>query len=183
MSEQALKRIPTTFRTVEELFGQIIEINNKTTKDMDIAANNMGKTVKTWIVITMVIGLLAAIFTAIGIAKSIVTQCLHVWKQQKNCLWRHGYWIWYNRKWWTWMLQKAMAKMVTAIQRVIEDATKLSQAAVEGKLATRADATKHQGDFRRIIEGVNSTPTQLSVLSTFLRNMLTASAREISRQR
>jgi methyl-accepting chemotaxis protein len=28
---------------------------------------------------------------------------------------------------------------------------------VDGKLATRADAEKHQGDFRKIIEGVNST--------------------------
>jgi len=28
---------------------------------------------------------------------------------------------------------------------------------VDGKLATRADATKHQGDFRKIVEGVNET--------------------------
>jgi methyl-accepting chemotaxis protein len=40
---------------------------------------------------------------------------------------------------------------------LIEDANKLSQAAVEGKLSTRADATKHQGDFRKIVQGVNDT--------------------------
>ena len=33
----------------------------------------------------------------------------------------------------------------------------LARAAVEGKLATRADASKHGGDYRRIVEGVNST--------------------------
>jgi len=33
----------------------------------------------------------------------------------------------------------------------------LTQAALEGKLATRADATKHQGDFRKVIEGFNLT--------------------------
>jgi methyl-accepting chemotaxis protein len=33
----------------------------------------------------------------------------------------------------------------------------LSKAAVEGKLETRADAAKHQGDFRKIVEGVNNT--------------------------
>ena len=33
----------------------------------------------------------------------------------------------------------------------------LTQAMLEGKLAMRADATKHQGDFRKIIEGVNLT--------------------------
>ncbi len=33
----------------------------------------------------------------------------------------------------------------------------LSQAAVEGRLEVRADAAKHRGDFRRIVEGVNAT--------------------------
>ena len=33
----------------------------------------------------------------------------------------------------------------------------LSKAAVEGKLDTRADAAKHQGDYRKIVEGVNGT--------------------------
>ncbi|WP_051283713.1 HAMP domain-containing methyl-accepting chemotaxis protein [Desulforegula conservatrix] len=46
---------------------------------------------------------------------------------------------------------------IDAIIAMITDANMLTKAAVEGKLATRADATKHQGDFRRIIEGVNST--------------------------
>lgn len=26
-----------------------------------------------------------------------------------------------------------------------------------GKLATRADATKHEGDYRKVVEGVNNT--------------------------
>jgi methyl-accepting chemotaxis protein len=43
------------------------------------------------------------------------------------------------------------------INALITDAHGLAQAAVEGKLATRARAEKHQGDFRRIIEGVNNT--------------------------
>jgi len=33
----------------------------------------------------------------------------------------------------------------------------LSKAAVEGKLASRADTTKHQGAYREVIEGVNET--------------------------
>ncbi|MBN8441058.1 MAG: nitrate- and nitrite sensing domain-containing protein [Thauera sp.] len=43
------------------------------------------------------------------------------------------------------------------IKALIEDANMLAQAAVEGRLETRADASKHQGDYRRIVEGVNST--------------------------
>ncbi|HEX8963226.1 MAG TPA: methyl-accepting chemotaxis protein [Rhodocyclaceae bacterium] len=43
------------------------------------------------------------------------------------------------------------------IKALIEDADMLAQAAVEGRLKVRADAARHAGDFRRIIEGVNAT--------------------------
>jgi methyl-accepting chemotaxis protein len=43
------------------------------------------------------------------------------------------------------------------IQSLVNDANMLSVAAIEGRLATRADAAKHQGDFRKIVEGVNGT--------------------------
>jgi methyl-accepting chemotaxis protein len=46
---------------------------------------------------------------------------------------------------------------VDAINLLIADAGMLARAAVDGKLATRADASKHQGDFRKIVEGVNLT--------------------------
>jgi methyl-accepting chemotaxis protein len=44
-----------------------------------------------------------------------------------------------------------------ALNAMLADAAMLSQAAVEGKLATRAEASKHQGDYRKVIEGVNAT--------------------------
>ncbi|WAJ37154.1 methyl-accepting chemotaxis protein [Pseudomonas sp. GOM7] len=40
---------------------------------------------------------------------------------------------------------------------LIEDTQMLSQAALDGRLDTRADASRHQGDFRRIVEGINDT--------------------------
>ncbi len=46
---------------------------------------------------------------------------------------------------------------IDAITLLVVDAKTLAKAAVEGKLATRADASKHQGDFRAIVEGVNNT--------------------------
>ena len=46
---------------------------------------------------------------------------------------------------------------IDAINLLVFDAKTLARAAVEGKLATRADASKHQGDFRAIVEGVNNT--------------------------
>ena len=57
----------------------------------------------------------------------------------------------------TGMLQVAMHKMVEAINALVTDAKMLGVAAVDGNLATRADASKHQGDFRKIVEGVNNT--------------------------
>ena len=46
---------------------------------------------------------------------------------------------------------------INNVNALVADAGMLSKAAVEGKLATRADAAKHQGDYRKIVEGVNQT--------------------------
>ena len=46
---------------------------------------------------------------------------------------------------------------IDAVNALVADAGALSKAAVEGKLATRADASKHQGDYRKIVQGVNDT--------------------------
>jgi len=54
-------------------------------------------------------------------------------------------------------VSRAVASVQQAVQAMIADATLLSKAAVDGKLATRADASKHQGDFRAIVQGVNDT--------------------------
>ena len=54
-------------------------------------------------------------------------------------------------------LMPALTAMMENIQALIADAGTLSRAAVEGKLSTRADASKHSGDYRKIVEGVNQT--------------------------
>ena len=46
---------------------------------------------------------------------------------------------------------------IDAVNALIADASMLAQAARDGKLGTRADAVKHQGDFRIIVQGVNET--------------------------
>ncbi|HNM06218.1 MAG TPA: MCP four helix bundle domain-containing protein, partial [Leptospiraceae bacterium] len=51
----------------------------------------------------------------------------------------------------------ALKRISTAVQALIKDSEILTRAAVEGKLSTRADATKHQGEYRKIVEGVNQT--------------------------
>ena len=46
---------------------------------------------------------------------------------------------------------------IDAVNELVADAAMLAEAAVEGRLATRADEEKHGGDFRKIVEGVNDT--------------------------
>jgi methyl-accepting chemotaxis protein len=54
-------------------------------------------------------------------------------------------------------INTAISGVVTSIGSLVSDAGMLSKAAVEGKLATRADASKHQGDYRKVVHGVNNT--------------------------
>lgn len=58
-------------------------------------------------------------------------------------------------------LQTAMVKMAEAVNDMIADVTKLTSAAVHGRITERADAAKHQGDYRKIIEGVNNIMDRL----------------------
>jgi len=41
---------------------------------------------------------------------------------------------------------------IDAVNALVADAVMLSHAAVEGKLSTRADASKHAGDYHKIVE-------------------------------
>ena len=55
------------------------------------------------------------------------------------------------------MLGKAMVAMKQNIDAVLRDTRELATAAIEGRLKTRADAGRHQGEFRSVIEAVNGT--------------------------
>jgi methyl-accepting chemotaxis protein len=54
-------------------------------------------------------------------------------------------------------LEANLNRCIGAINALVADAEVLAGAAVEGRLATRADATRHQGEYRRVMEGVNRT--------------------------
>jgi methyl-accepting chemotaxis protein len=54
-------------------------------------------------------------------------------------------------------MMASMKHMSQSIQAMTGDVNTLSQAAADGKLDVRADAAKHQGEFRTLVEGVNKT--------------------------
>jgi methyl-accepting chemotaxis protein len=54
-------------------------------------------------------------------------------------------------------IKNSLNRAIDAVNALVADANHLAVAAVEGRLATRADASKHEGDFHKIVQGVNDT--------------------------
>ncbi|WP_417068066.1 methyl-accepting chemotaxis protein [Niveibacterium terrae] len=54
-------------------------------------------------------------------------------------------------------INQALTKAKDAVEALVVDAKQLSQAAVKGELKTRADAARHQGEFKAVVQGVNDT--------------------------
>ncbi len=54
-------------------------------------------------------------------------------------------------------LKVSFNKCFEAVRRLVSDSNTLVEAALDGKLATRADISKHEGDFQKVVDGVNKT--------------------------
>ncbi len=54
-------------------------------------------------------------------------------------------------------INQSLEGVKAAVNALVVDTTTLAQAGVEGRLATRADATRHGGEFRKVVQGVNET--------------------------
>ncbi len=54
-------------------------------------------------------------------------------------------------------INETIEQVRTNLKTLIADFDHLAKAAVEGRLSTRGDLAKHQGDFRKIVQGVNDT--------------------------
>jgi methyl-accepting chemotaxis protein len=54
-------------------------------------------------------------------------------------------------------LKQAVNSVAGALQDLVADTAMLAKAATDGRVGTRAEAGKHRGDYRKIIEGVNQT--------------------------
>jgi methyl-accepting chemotaxis protein len=54
-------------------------------------------------------------------------------------------------------IKENLNRCIEAVNRLVSDAGMLAQAGMDGRLATRADASRHEGDFRKVVDGVNKT--------------------------
>ncbi|UUX92682.1 methyl-accepting chemotaxis protein [Methanoplanus endosymbiosus] len=55
------------------------------------------------------------------------------------------------------LINQSIGKARDAVQLLVEDSVMLGKAGVEGRLDTRADESRHNGEFRKIVQGVNNT--------------------------
>ena len=64
---------------------------------------------------------------------------------------------------------------IDAINALIDDASMLADAAVAGELSARADENKHNGDYRKIIGGVNASldavVSPLQIAASYIDNL------------
>ena len=54
-------------------------------------------------------------------------------------------------------IKNNLNQCIDAVNLLIEDTRMLTNATVEGRLDARADASRHQGDFAKVVKGVNDT--------------------------
>jgi len=54
------------------------------------------------------------------------------------------------------IIKNNLNQCIDNINALVADSRMLADAAVEGRLATRANASKHGGDYRKIVEGINA---------------------------
>lgn len=54
-------------------------------------------------------------------------------------------------------LQNDAEQVRVSLMSMVEDVNRLARAGAEGRLQERADARRHQGDFQKIVEGINET--------------------------
>lgn len=55
------------------------------------------------------------------------------------------------------IIKMNLNQCIDAVNGLIKDADMLAEAAVEGRLSTRADVSQHKGDYAKIVQGVNNT--------------------------
>lgn len=172
-TEQAFKTALTEADArLDQVFNTAVRINAALDKVLD--AHLAERNAERWQLLLTMLGLLA-IFAAYSVsfaggllrAIKVITQALNILNRGKMPPHIEGnYGLEFNQ------IKDSLNLAVCAVRTLIADTSMLSQAAVAGELATRADTSQHQGDFRKIVEGINATLDAVIEPLNALRNML-----------
>ena len=145
----------------EGLLKKITDLNIKVAEDAKLQAITTAKKAKLTLLVAIVIAFCLAVGLGVFISRAVYRQLgadprevgevanrVAVGDLDREIVLNSGD---------TASVMAAMKMMVETIRALVADTVMLSDAAVAGKLATRADAARHQGDFRKIVAGVNDT--------------------------
>lgn len=77
-----------------------------------------------------------------------------VFARSAKAIWRRH---WSNSRAKKAFINENIEQLRANILALVEDTTQISDSALIGKLDTRPDVARHQGDFRRIIQGINGS--------------------------
>ena len=108
--------------------------------------------------LVIIIGLITAIIFAVFITKMItkpINECVGIARNLERGQTRLQIKI--DTKDETGELKEAMQKMIWAIKSMYDDCMYLSSEAIAGKLKSRADTTKHENDFAKLVNYINMT--------------------------
>jgi len=143
--------------TINAQFNEIFETNKNNATAVNAQNNNNGQSATQIMIILVGAGVAAALLLGLLIGKS-VSLCI---KNASTHLKRiaageevdeldpkqfSGEFI---------TIANNLNAVRTSLQHMLNDAVELVNAGIEGRLSTRADASKHLGGFRAIIEGFN----------------------------
>jgi len=152
--------IRTTFKASREAyFAAVEEAIEFNIKGVEQAGEDISSYVKSSLTISItivVIGLIVAIILAVMITKMItgpIGICVEI--ANKLAVGITEIDVHSDSTDETGMLSDAMHKMLTSIKAMYEDAVFLSEEVLAGRTSSRTDSKKHQGDFRKIVEGMD----------------------------
>jgi methyl-accepting chemotaxis protein len=149
--------VPTMTAFIEQI-SEFTAFENQT---IDISAANIADQIATstrTMIISFITALLLAITLAVVITKMItkpVSKCVDIANQIAQGNTSEKIVVTSTDE--TGILLTAMKDMVSSIQLMYNDTIFLAREVSEGKLQTRADASKHAGDYAQIIKGLNQT--------------------------
>lgn len=160
--EEAIKMLFSEIREPQDKYfaaiNAIIEFQGRLIKETAISGAGDYESAKTLIMIIWLISAAIGVAMAAFITKSITTPMAEAISVANSIAQGDmSIKVVSNTTEETGQLKAAMSNMLNSINLLVSDANMLSAAAIDGKLKTRADASKHQGDFRKIVEGVNNT--------------------------
>ncbi len=157
-SNQIDKEIKGADKALTDAFGGLLAVNTKLTREAAAGILDVVSMASKWIALLGVVilgcGLVAAwligrsisrplaeaVHAANAIAGGDLSVVIHADSRDE-----------------TGQLKASMQQMTASIAALVRETRGLASDAVSGKLDSRADATKHRGEFRAIIEGINNT--------------------------